>query len=318
MQPSMNGAERGHRAPGDLGERRPLVAEDPRIAVLIGGDRPLEQPCEQGHRMLRPGVLRIRLDPVEVAFLLGALDLEARDERGQLVADDDHDRPLVREEVETDVVLDVRLVEEHDRRAGVLEQPRAARREFLGAIPVGCTPRVYQTIRSADPAEAFAVGVSMPARIAATLGRLPFRANSGDHSGMAQVEIDLEPGAAGGLLERGAELARLSGYVEAIAKGGAGRVVLLGGEAGVGKSALVETLRAAHPELTTLRGGCEPLFAPPPLGPLLGLAEGGAGSRTARSRTRSRPRSSQSSRPRRLCSCSRTCTGPTRRRWTCS
>ena len=90
---------------------------------------------------------------------------------------------------------------------------------------------------------------------------------------MAQVEIDLGQGAAGGLLERGAELARLSGYAKAIAEGGAGRVVLLGGEAGVGKTALVEALCAAHPELTLLRGECEPLFAPPPLGPLLGLAE---------------------------------------------
>src|SRR5580765_6770666 len=95
---------------------------------------------------------------------------------------------------------------------------------------------------------------------------------SRDHLGMTQVELDVGR-AAGGLLERGTELARLSGYVEAIEEGAAGRVVLLGGEAGVGKTALVEALCAAHPELTVLGGECEPLFAPPPLGPLLGLTE---------------------------------------------
>jgi DNA-binding CsgD family transcriptional regulator/tetratricopeptide (TPR) repeat protein len=93
---------------------------------------------------------------------------------------------------------------------------------------------------------------------------------------MAQVELDLESGAAGGLLERGAELAWLSGMVKAIEAGGPGHVVLLGGEAGVGKSALVDALRTAHPELTTLRGECEPLFAPPPLAPLLGLVDAAA------------------------------------------
>jgi DNA-binding CsgD family transcriptional regulator/tetratricopeptide (TPR) repeat protein len=96
---------------------------------------------------------------------------------------------------------------------------------------------------------------------------------SRDHPVMTQVELDVGRGAAGGLLERGAELARLSGYVEAIGEGAAGRVVLLGGEAGVGKTALVEALCAAHPELTVLGGECEPLFAPPPLGPLLRLTE---------------------------------------------
>src|SRR5690348_2976157 len=110
----------------------------------------------------------------------------------------------------------------------------------------------------------------MSARIEATLRLLAERARSGDHSGMAQVQLDLA--GAAGLLERGAELARLSGYVEAIEESGAGRVVLLGGEAGVGKTVLVQALLAAHPGLTVVRGECEPLFAPPPLGPLLEAA----------------------------------------------
>ena len=90
---------------------------------------------------------------------------------------------------------------------------------------------------------------------------------------MAQVELDLRSGAAGGLLERGSELAKLCSCVDAIEHGAAGRVVLLGGEAGVGKTALVEALAAARPEARIVRGECEPLFAPPALGPLLGIAE---------------------------------------------
>ena len=45
-----------HRAAGDLGERRPLVAEDPRVAVLVGGERAVGQdPREDRHRVLGPG-----------------------------------------------------------------------------------------------------------------------------------------------------------------------------------------------------------------------------------------------------------------------
>ena len=114
--------------------------------------------------------------------------------------------------------------------------------------------------------------------VGAELARLAEWNGSGDHSVMAQVELDLRSGAAGGLLERGSELARLCDCVDAIEHGAAGRVVLLGGEAGVGKTALVEALAAARPEARIVRGECEPLFAPPALGPLLGIAEevGGA------------------------------------------
>ena len=33
-------AEHGDRRAGHLRQRRPLVAEDPRVAVLVGGERP--------------------------------------------------------------------------------------------------------------------------------------------------------------------------------------------------------------------------------------------------------------------------------------
>jgi predicted ATPase len=57
------------------------------------------------------------------------------------------------------------------------------------------------------------------------------------------------------------------------AAGGHGRLVLLGGEAGVGKTALVAEL-CRHVVRTTriLEGGCDALSTPRPLGPLADIA----------------------------------------------
>jgi predicted ATPase len=57
-----------------------------------------------------------------------------------------------------------------------------------------------------------------------------------------------------------------------------GQVLLVGGEAGVGKTALARRFcdqrrRSAR----ILWGACDPLFTPSPLGPLLGIAEGSGG-----------------------------------------
>jgi DNA-binding CsgD family transcriptional regulator/tetratricopeptide (TPR) repeat protein len=73
------------------------------------------------------------------------------------------------------------------------------------------------------------------------------------------------------LLERGTPLAALAGYADE-ARQGDGRLVLVTGEAGIGKSALVEQL---HHDLTEARwswGACDGLFTPRPLGPLFDLA----------------------------------------------
>src|SRR3972149_1336598 len=59
----------------------------------------------------------------------------------------------------------------------------------------------------------------------------------------------------------------------------AGRLVLLGGEAGVGKTALLRRFCLLHRETArAFWGACDPLFTPRPLGPLLDIAErtGGA------------------------------------------
>jgi DNA-binding CsgD family transcriptional regulator/tetratricopeptide (TPR) repeat protein len=79
------------------------------------------------------------------------------------------------------------------------------------------------------------------------------------------------------LLEREPSLALLAGYA-AEARRGEGRLVLLDGEAGVGKTALVERFQRDLPAASWSWGACDGLFTPRPLGPLYDLADqlGGA------------------------------------------
>ena len=73
------------------------------------------------------------------------------------------------------------------------------------------------------------------------------------------------------LLEREAQLASLGEYA-AEARCGDGRMVLVGGEAGVGKSALVEQAQRDLPDASWFWGACDGLFTPRPLGPLFDIA----------------------------------------------
>jgi DNA-binding CsgD family transcriptional regulator/tetratricopeptide (TPR) repeat protein len=73
------------------------------------------------------------------------------------------------------------------------------------------------------------------------------------------------------LLERGAALAALAGCADE-ARRGDGRLVLVAGEAGIGKSALVEQLHHDLPDARWWWGACDGLFTPRPLGPLFDLA----------------------------------------------
>ena len=80
------------------------------------------------------------------------------------------------------------------------------------------------------------------------------------------------------LLERSAEFSALGEGLEVARRRSRGRVMLVSGEAGVGKTALLrrfcgECISSAR----VLWGGCDPLFTPRPLGALLAVAEGAGG-----------------------------------------
>jgi DNA-binding CsgD family transcriptional regulator/tetratricopeptide (TPR) repeat protein len=69
------------------------------------------------------------------------------------------------------------------------------------------------------------------------------------------------------LLDRSSQLDELGGLLAASATGG--RVVLVAGEAGIGKSALVRRFGERHAaDARFLLGACDPLLTPRPLGPL--------------------------------------------------
>ena len=73
------------------------------------------------------------------------------------------------------------------------------------------------------------------------------------------------------LVERASLLDALNGWHDE-AQAGSGRLVLVHGEAGVGKSALVRAWCAAASSSSVLWGACDPLSSPRPLGPLLDVA----------------------------------------------
>jgi DNA-binding CsgD family transcriptional regulator len=75
----------------------------------------------------------------------------------------------------------------------------------------------------------------------------------------------------GGLVERDAELQALRGWW-ADAAAGRARFVLVTGEAGVGKTALVQELVGSVGRARVLRGMCEPLATPIPLGPVVDMS----------------------------------------------
>src|SRR4029453_15160748 len=74
------------------------------------------------------------------------------------------------------------------------------------------------------------------------------------------------------LLERESALETLGGWF-AEARAGGGRLVVVSGEAGVGKTALVSEFAVRHrPAARVLWGVCDPLTTPRPLGPLADVA----------------------------------------------
>src|SRR5580692_7192892 len=74
------------------------------------------------------------------------------------------------------------------------------------------------------------------------------------------------------LLERKTALDALT-EIAAQARSGEGRLVLVEGEAGVGKSALLEQFTHNLPDSRLLSGACDGMFTPRPLGPLFDIAQ---------------------------------------------
>jgi len=75
------------------------------------------------------------------------------------------------------------------------------------------------------------------------------------------------------LLEREHVFNELEGLLGAVAAGN-GRLVFVGGEAGIGKTSLVERFADAHKAMARiLWGACDALLTPRPLGPLYDIAQ---------------------------------------------
>lgn len=78
------------------------------------------------------------------------------------------------------------------------------------------------------------------------------------------------------LLERAPLLARLGVLLDE-ARRGHGHLALLAGEAGVGKTTLLDAFCIEHPATRTLRGACDPVTPPRPFAPLFDMAETSGG-----------------------------------------
>jgi DNA-binding CsgD family transcriptional regulator len=80
------------------------------------------------------------------------------------------------------------------------------------------------------------------------------------------------------LLERTSHLEVLSRLHDAVARTSRGAMVLVGGEAGVGKTALLQRFcDGLDGSARVLWGACDPLFTPRPLGPILDIAAAAGG-----------------------------------------
>ncbi|HET7018447.1 MAG TPA: ATP-binding protein, partial [Streptosporangiaceae bacterium] len=73
------------------------------------------------------------------------------------------------------------------------------------------------------------------------------------------------------LLERESMLVALAEYAQT-ARQGDGRLVLVTGESGIGKTALIEAFESELTDARWLWGGCDDLVTPRPLGPLFDMA----------------------------------------------
>src|SRR5512138_2614514 len=74
------------------------------------------------------------------------------------------------------------------------------------------------------------------------------------------------------LLERESQWQRISDAIGSV-RAGEGAIVLVGGEAGIGKTSFVTAVaESVRPQMRVLWGACDSLFTPRPLGPVYDIA----------------------------------------------
>jgi DNA-binding CsgD family transcriptional regulator len=88
----------------------------------------------------------------------------------------------------------------------------------------------------------------------------------------SMVKVSTEGPRSDRLLERSQQLAALEELLLAVTSTSQGKLVLVGGEAGVGKTVLIRHFAEHQRSARVLSGSCDPLFTPHPLGPLLDVA----------------------------------------------
>ena len=116
-------------------------------------------------------------------------------------------------------------------------------------------------------------------RAAATQRRRDLVRPGGGRSGAPVRGVTVAPAAGSEtLLERGEIISVLDEMLAGVRSSSAGRLVLLGGEAGVGKTALLRRFCELQDRgVRVLWGACEPLRTPCPLSPLLDIAQATGG-----------------------------------------
>jgi DNA-binding CsgD family transcriptional regulator len=85
--------------------------------------------------------------------------------------------------------------------------------------------------------------------------------------------VPVAASASGELLERSEALSTLAAQLEGVVAAGRGQLVLVRGEAGVGKTGLVRRFCDDQRAARVLLGGCDSLFTPRPLGAFLDIAD---------------------------------------------
>ena len=175
-----------------------------------------------------------------------AIDAEQRGDPGAAV---EYTRRLVAldplcEEHARSLMRRLALTEDRAAALTVFEQHRERLRSDLRMAPSAATRALADEIR--DGGE--------PSTAAALTGMLALAADSGP------------------LVERSHHLAELDRQLARVRSSGRGRLVLIAGEAGAGKTALLRALCERHPDVPVLEGACDALFTPRPLGPFLDIA----------------------------------------------